>query len=311
MSYLTPTDPAIHRMVPTSSTVEKIAGGFGFTEGPLWLPDGSLLFSDIPNNKVMRWTPDSATSCFLDRSGCEHTGTPPGALVGSNGLTLDSQGRLTLCEHGNRRLSRREPDGALTVLATHYEGKRLNSPNDLVYHSSGALYFTDPPYGLAKQDDDPEKELPYNGVYRLAADGDLRLLYRDLTRPNGLAFSPDETVLYVANSDRARKLWMRFTVGTDGGLSGGAVLADVTSETAPGVPDGMKVDLEGNLYCTAPGGIRVMDSEGKHLGTLHFPEVPANLHWGDADGRTLYVTARTSVYRIRLGIPGVRPRILN
>jgi gluconolactonase len=197
------------------------------------------------------------------------------------------------------------------VLATHYEGKRLNSPNDLVYHSSGALYFTDPPYGLAKQDDDPEKELPYNGVYRLAADGDLRLLYRDLIRPNGLAFSPDETVLYVANSDRARKLWMRFTVGADGGLSGGAVLADVTSETAPGVPDGMKVDLEGNLYCTAPGGIRVMDSEGKHLGTLHFPEVPANLHWGDADGRTLYVTARTSVYRIRLGIPGVRPRILN
>jgi gluconolactonase len=306
--HLTVADPAIHRIVPASSKVEQIATGFGFTEGPVWMPDGSLLFSDIPNNSILRWTPGGKASVFRKPSGYDKNDAPEGAFIGSNGLTLDGQGRLTICEHGNGRVTRLEKDGKLTVLADKFEGKRLNSPNDAVYHSNGALYFTDPPYGFVKQDEDPKKELSFNGVFRFH-NGVLRLLYKELTRPNGLAFSPDEKILYVANSDRARKIWMRFTVGSDGGLSGGTVFYDTTEHTAPGVPDGMKIDREGNVYGTGPGGIWIIAPSGKHLGTLHFPEVPANLHWGEADGQTLYVTARTSVYRIKLGIPGIRPRI--
>jgi gluconolactonase len=299
-------DPAIDQIVPASATVQKLAGGFTFTEGPVWVRPGYLLFSDVPNNVIYKWTANSKVEVFRKPSGYSGTDAPAGAFIGSNGLTLDRQGRLVICEHGNGRVTRLEKDGKLTVLADKYEGKRLNSPNDAVYKKDEALYFTDPPYGLVKQDEDPKKELKFNGVYRLAA-GNLRLVYRELTRPNGLAFSPDEKYLYVGNSDPQRKIWMRFEVSNDGGLTNGKVFYDVTKETADGLPDGMKVDQKGNLYCTGPGGVWIFSPAGKHLGTIQPPETPANLAWGDADGKTLYITARTGLYRIVLQIPGIRP----
>ncbi len=297
-------DPALDAIVPPDAAIEKLATGFKFVEGPVWVHAGYLLFSDIPNNAVMKWTPDGTVSTFLKASG--YDGTGPGDLPGSNGLTLDHQGRLTICQHGNRRVTRLEKNGKLTVIADRYEGKRFSSPNDLVYKSDGSLYFTGPPYGLAKQDEDPGKELPFNGVYRVAG-GKVQLVYKDLSRPNGLAFSPGEKYLYVDNSDEKRKIWMRFEVKPDGTLRGGTVFYDVTKETEEGLPDGMKIDQKGNLYCTGPGGVWIFSPQGKHLGTIKPPEVPANCNWGDRDGKTLYMTARTSLYRVRLKIPGIRP----
>ncbi len=299
-------DAGLDMLIPAGAKIEKLAGNFGFTEGPVWMRGGFLVFSDIPNNTIHKWTLDGTVSVFRKPSGYDLNDAPAGAFIGSNGLTLDKDGRLTICEHGNRRVTRLEKDGTLTVLADKYEGKRLNSPNDAVYKSDGALYFTDPPYGLVKQDEDPKKELAYNGIFRLSG-GKLQLLSKELTRPNGLAFSPGEKYLYVANSDAKRKIWMRYEVGKDGSLANGKVLFDVTARSEAGVPDGMKIDRQGNLYCTGPGGIWVISPEAKHLGTIAPPEVPANLHWGNGDGKTLYITARTSLYRIRMNVAGIRP----
>ena len=297
---------AIDIIIPHNSMGEKLAGGFGFTEGPLWVRDGFLLFSDIPNNVIIKWDPRAGISEFLKPSGCHGCDAIPGAHIGSNGLTLDRQGRLIICEHGNRRLTRLEKDGRLTVLAEHYEGKRLNSPNDVVCKSDGALYFTDPPYGLPKRDTDPAKELSFNGLYRLA-EGRLQLLHERMSRPNGLAFSPDEKYLFVANSDPRGKIWMRFPVEAGGTLSRGEVFHDATQIQAEGLPDGLKADRLGHLYCTGPGGIWVLSPEGQHLGTIELPEIPANCNWGDDNGKTLYITARTGLYRIKLNIEGIRP----
>jgi gluconolactonase len=300
-------DPALDAIVPADATIEKVAGGFKFTEGPIWIHEGYLLFSDIPNNAIMQWTPDGKVSVFMKPSGYRGSAPFKGPESGSNGLTLDKQGRLTIAEHANRRVTLREKDGRLTVLAEKYEGKRLNSPNDLVWKSDGSLYFTDPPYGLQTQgDDDPLKELPFNGVFRVAS-GKLQLLIRDLTRPNGIAFSPDEKHLYIAVSDPVKKVWMRYDVKPDGTLANGKVFFDASSSKEDGLPDGMKVDQKGNVYGTGPGGVWIFSPEGKHLGTIKPPEVPANCNWGDAHGRTLYMTARTGLYRIHLKIAGVRP----
>lgn len=298
-------DPKLASVVATSARLDKIAGGFAFTEGPVWMPKGYLLFSDIPNNTIRKWASDTV-SLFLGHSGYGGTDAKVGAYIGSNGLTLDREGRLTICETGNRRVTRLEPDGVRTVLADRYLGKRLNSPNDLVYKSDGALYFTDPPHGLPKEDQDPKKELAFNGIYRLKGK-ELQLLSSDLTRPNGIAFSPDEKILYVANSDIHRKVWMRFDVRLDGTLEHERVFYDATAETADGPPDGMKVDERGNLYCTGPGGVWIFAPDGKHLGTIVLPETPANVGWGGADGKTLFITARTSVYRIQMQVRGVLP----
>ena len=288
-------------------TIEKLAGGFGFTEGPIWMRGGFLVFSDIPRNTIYKWDPATGEiSVFLHPSGYDGPPQPEGSLVGSNGLTLDSEGRLILCEHANRRVTRLESDGTKTVLASHYEGKRLNSPNDLVHNSKGVLYFTDPPYGLLGRDADPGKELPFNGVFRIV-DGQPKLLWDQLTKPNGLVFSPDESVLYVGNSDPAAKLWMRFEMKADGRLGAGDVFYDATSEAAPGNPDGMKVDVDGNCYFTGPGGIWVITPGGKHLTTIGLPEIPANLHWGGEAGDALYVTARTGLYRVNVEALGIRP----
>jgi gluconolactonase len=296
--------------------VEKVAGGFGFTEGPLWVRrDGSLLFSDLPNNAIMQWTQDGKVTVF--RKPVFAGPYPAGAQVGANGLTLDPEGFLISAEHGNRRIARtelvrnREPvyGGPVTVLADHYEGKQLNSPNDVILKRNGDIYFTDPP-GLYRNFPEgpgaPKQELDFNGLYRISAAGKLELLARDIPFPNGLAFSPDEKKLYVSNT-RPEKKWMVYDLKPDGGIANGRVFLDMTKEPGQGVPDGMKVDEEGNLYATGPGGVLIISSKGKHLGTIELPEIPSNCAFGDADGQTLFITARTSVYRIRLKVPGRLP----
>ncbi len=297
--------PGLDDIVPSGARIERVAEGFGCAEGPVWMPEGHLLFGDLPQNVIRRWHPDEGDSIVRTRTGYSPADVPPGPAMGSNGMTLDATDRLLICEPGNRRVTRQEADGSLTVLADRYEGKRLNSPNDLVCRSDGILYFTDPPHGLPGEDTHPGKELPFNGFYRLVG-GQLELLSDAMSRPNGIAFSPDERWLYVTNSDPKQKVWMRYAVADDGRIERGTVLLDLTGE--PGQPpDGMKVDIEGNLYLTGPGGLWIVSPAGAVLGRLRTELEPSNCAWGDADGRTLYLTAVSDLYRIRLKIPGVRP----
>jgi gluconolactonase len=301
-------DSAVDEIVPKDARLERLAGGFQFTEGPVWHPDGYLLFSDPNANTIYRWSPEGQVSIYRTKSG--YSGFDIGRYhqPGSNGLTVDRDGRLTINEHGNRRVVRLERPGNLTVLADRYEGKRLNSPNDLVYRSDGSLYFTDPPFGLPQAFDDPAKELPFSGVY-LVRDGKVILLTKELSGPNGVAFSPDEKYLYVDNWDLGRKVLMRYLVKLDGTLGAGKVFYDFTSEAEQVALDGIKVDQRGNVYVSAPRGVWILSPEGKALGRIELPEHDANFAWGDADGRTLYLTASTGLYRIRLNIPGVRPPV--
>lgn len=297
-------DPALDAIIAPDAKIEKLAGGFLFTEGPVWVREGGyLLFSDPNNNVIYRWSADDGVSIYRTHSG--YTGMNIGEYgqPGSNGLTLDAQGRLTINEHGNRRVTRLEKNGQLTVLADHYQGKRLNSPNDLVYRSDGALYFTDPPFGLPKFFEDPRKELPYSGVFCLI-NGELKLVSKDLTGPNGLAFSPDEKYLYVDNWDEKRKVIMRYDVQPDGTLSDGQVFLDATKEPGEDAWDGMKIDVKGNLYLSGPGGLWIVSPEGKHLGTIVGPEHPHNLAWGGEDHKTLYLAAQTGLYRLTVNISG-------
>ncbi len=304
-------DASLDAIVTPSAKLEKVAEGFTFTEGPVWVSatdksEGYLLFSDPNDNLIYRLTTEGEVSVFRAKSG--YTGGDIGEYhqPGSNGLTLDKQGRLTINQHGNRRVIRVEPRGNITVLADRYQGKRLNSPNDLVYKSDGALYFTDPPFGLPKVFDDPRKELPYSGVYR-AFNGSIQLVSTDLTGPNGLAFSPDERYLYVGNWDPRKKVVMRYEVQPDGSLANWSVFYDMTHAPGEDALDGIKVDQQGNLYVCGPGGIWILSPQGKHLGLIKGPEDPHNLAWGDDDGKTLYITALTGIYRIRVNIPGIRP----
>jgi gluconolactonase len=297
-------DPALDVIISPETKIEKLAGGFLFTEGPIWVRDGGyLLFSDPNNNLIYRWSADEGVSVYRTHSG--YTGIDIGEYgqPGSNGLTLDSSGRLTINEHGNRRVTRLEKNGQLTVLADRYEGKRLNSPNDLVYRSDGALYFTDPPFGLPKFFDDPRKELPFSGVYCLI-NGNLKLVSKDFTGPNGLAFSPDEKYLYVDNWDDKQKVILRYDVQPDGTLTNKTLFFDATSEPGEDAWDGLKVDIQGNLYASGPGGLWIISASGKHLGTISGPEHPHNMAWGGADRRTLYLAAQTGLYRIKFSIPG-------
>ena len=300
-------DPALDAVVSVDATVERVATGFGFVEGPVWTFDGALLFSDIPANNIVKLYPGHPAGIFRRPAG--YTGTEaraPGSHIGSNGLTFDREGRLLVAEHGDRRLTRVDVNGRATVIADRYDGKRLNSPNDVVVRSDGAIYFTDPPYGLPRQGQDPAKELPFSGIYRVA-NGKVQLLAQDLPFPNGLGFSPDERTLYVANSDPARRIWMRYAVNRDGTLGPGTVHYDATADAARGIPDGMKVDNAGNLVATGPGGVFFISPEGKLLGRIEMTEQPANVAFGGDDGRTLYVTARTSIYRVPLVGGGPRP----
>ncbi len=299
-------DPALDAIVPQGAVVEKLAEGFTFIEGPVWTPEGRLLFSDVNENTIYQYEPDGGLSVFRRPSGYDGADVAEYTQPGSNGLAVDAEGRLTLCEHGNRRITRLEKDGRLTVLADRHDGRRLNSPNDLTYRSDGTLYFTDPPFGLPKLYEDPRKELPYSGIY-VVRDGKLRLEAVELKGPNGLAFSPDEKHLYVDNWDETRKVVMRYDVALDGGLTGGRVFFDMKEAPEPEALDGLKVDTRGNVYVSGPGGLWILSPEGRHLGTIRTPELAANFAWGDRDGRTLYMTARHGLYRIRLGVSGLRP----
>jgi gluconolactonase len=288
-------DPAFDALVAPAAVIEKVAGGFKFTEGPLWRPDGTLWFSDVQGNVVRSVTPDGKVTALIENAGGKST-APPDSYIGPNGMAQAPDGSVWMVQHFNRQIVRINADRSMTPMVSTFEGKRLNSPNDLVFAKDGSLYFTDPPYGLLKQDGDPGKEVRFNGVYRFAG-GRLQALVRDLNRPNGLAFSPDFKRLYVNNSDPARNVVMRYDVAADGTLAAGRVFADLTSKTA-GLADGLKVDAQGNVYTTGPGGVWVLSSEGKHLGTIAPPEIAANCGWGE-DGKTLYMTAATGIYRIR------------
>lgn len=300
-------DPRLDTLLPQDARMEQLADGFDWSEGPTWIKDGGyLLFSDIPRNSVMKWKEGEGVSLFMKPAG--YTGVVDYMPEpGSNGLTVDPQGRVVFCEHGDRRVSRLEKNGGKKTLVDSYQGKRLNSPNDAVYQSNGDLYFTDPPYGLPKNFDDPRRELDFCGVYRLGRDGVLTLLTKELTRPNGLAFSPDEKTLYVAQSDPAAAIWMAFEVKPDGTLGKGRKFFDATAwvkEGRKGLPDGMKVDVAGNLFATGPGGLHIF-ADGTHLGTLETGQATGNCAWGD-DGSTLYIQADMYLLRIKLTTQGSR-----
>lgn len=281
---------AFKSLFPEDATVERVATGFRFTEGPVWFVEEScLLFSDIPTNEILKLTPDHQVATFRHPSG------------NSNGLTRDREGQLIACEHSNRRVTRTEKGGSITVLADKFQGKKLNSPNDVVAKSDGAIYFTDPPYGI-KSD---QQEQPIQGVYRLSPDGkELTVIAGDFEKPNGLAFSPDEKRLYIDDSSHRRHIRV-FDVHDDGYLSNSRIFHDMNTKE-PGSPDGIKVDVRGHVYCTGPKGVWVFDTEGIHQGTIVTPEKPANCAWGDSDWQSLYITARTSVYKIRVNVPGIK-----
>ena len=299
-------DPAMDAIVGPNPKIFKLAEGFRFTEGPVWVRDGGyLLFSD-PNSNVIYKYKEGQLSPFRSPSGYSGADIAEYGQPGSNGLALDSQGRLTINEHGNRRVTRVEKDRSVTLLADRFDGKRLNSPNDLVYRSDGTLYFTDPPFGLPKFFEDPRKELSFSGVYSLHK-GKLRLISKDFTGPNGLAFSPDEKYLYVGNWDEKKKMVMRYEANADGTLSNGQVFFDMTSAPGEEALDGIKVDQLGNLYVSGPGGLWVISAAGKHLGTINAPKHIHNMAWGDADGKTLYLCARSALYRMPLKVGGARP----
>jgi gluconolactonase len=309
-------DPALDKILPPDTKIEKLAEGFDWTEGPVWVQGkkakeaGYLLFSDIPPNSIYKWSEGQGITLFMKPSGC-HADCDPLKEPGSNALAVDKRGSLIMCEHGDRRLARlaslAQPAGKQLPLATKYDGKRFNSPNDLVIHSSGDIFFTDPPYGLsqkdpAKKDQFPGQELKIQGVYRLDTKGKVSLVTDALERPNGIALSPDEKTLYVANSHPPRPIWMAFDVKPDRTVANGRVFFDATALIAKtkrtGNPDGMKVDKDGNLFATGPGGVLIFSPQGKHLGTILTGQATANVAFGD-DGSTLYITADPFLARVK------------
>lgn len=297
-------DPRFEKIVPHDAVLEKVAAGFAWAEGPVWNRAGEyLLFSDVPNNSIIRWKADEGPSVFVKPSGYTGKEQFTGREPGSNGLTFDAEGRLVFCQHGDRRISRLEKDGSRMTLVDNYQGKRLNSPNDLVYKSNGDLYFTDPPFGLPRAFDDPKKELPFQGVYRLSRNGKLTLLTTEVKAPNGIAFSPDEKRLYVADS--ALGLWFVFNVKADGTLAPGKVFFDGREESKgrPGVADSLKVDVHGNIFAAAPGGLYVLSPDGALLGRFDLGTATGNCAWGE-DGSTLFITSNSILYRIRLNTKG-------
>lgn len=299
-------NPSLDQLISKDATLEILAEGFDWSEGPLWVEsENFLLFSDIPPNTVFRWDSINGLQVYLKPSGYTDT-IKRGGEVGSNGLLLDPENNLVLCQHGDRRLARlasnlSDPKAVFETVVDNYQGKRLNSPNDATYGKNGDLYFTDPPYGLEYNMEDPKKEIPFQGVYRLSASGELQLLTDQLSRPNGIALSPDQSKLYVANSDPQRAIWMEYQIAPDGGLDEGRVFYDAT-ELVPsrkGLPDGLKVDDAGNIFATGPGGVWIFDAVGNHLGTLRTGEATSNCALGN-NNKYLYITADMYLMRIAL-----------
>jgi gluconolactonase len=304
-------DPKLDVYIPKDAKIEKLADGFEWAEGPVWVRDGGyLLFSDVPHNVVHRWSADKGLTEFLKPSGYTGKDPPPGPKEpGSNGLTIGPDGQLVLCQHGDRRVAKLNKTGAFETLADRFEGKRFNSPNDLCFDKAGNLYFTDPPYGLPDTFKSALRELPFTGVYRVSKEGKLSLVSKDMTAPNGVALSPDEKTLYVANSDREKPVYVAFELNDDGTAKSSRVLFDATEGVKAkkkGSPDGLKVAADGTLFATGPGGVIVITADGKHLGTIapgaDFPT--ANCAFGDADGKTLYLTSDMNLCRVKLNVKG-------
>ncbi len=307
-------DPRLDALMDPAAPIEVLAEGFDWSEGPVWLAEpGYVVFSDVPQNTVFKWTPAEGLTTWLTPSGYTD-GPPRGGETGSNGLAVDAEGRLLLCQHGDRRVARLSDalpssgpvkDPSYETIADKWDGKRFNSPNDLAVHSSGAIYFTDPPYGLVKNWDDPAKETDFQGVFRVSSDGGVRIEDDSLNAPNGVAFSPDEQILYVAQSDAKKPYVFAYDVGADGALTNRRVLFDAShlSKTRKGMPDGLKVDAQGNLFVTGPGGVLVLTPEGEHLGTIRTGGLIANCAFGD-DGHTLYMTSDDRFCRVRLKAKG-------
>jgi gluconolactonase len=300
-------DPEFDRLVDPDTAIELLAANrFEWAEGPVWdAVDRRVLFSDIPRNRIWEWSQTSGLKAFLEPSGYTGAAAFAGREPGSNGLAFNKTGELLMCQHGDRRIAK-WVGGKFVTLADRYAGKRLNSPNDLAIRSNGDVYFTDPPYGLPRQLEDPGRELDFQGVYRLSAKGELTLLTRELSRPNGLAFSPDEKTLYVANSDPGKAVLMAYPVAADGTLGTGKVFFDATAAVGkqrPGLPDGLKVSTDGTVWATGPGGVLVYSPQGKHLGTLATGVATANLAFGD-DGSTVYLTADKNLARVRTKVQG-------
>lgn len=297
----------LDNIIAPDAKIEILAEGYAWSEGPLWVKNGEyLLFTDIPPNRVMRWKEGESAKIYLEPSGYTDT-TARGGEPGANGLLLDSAGNLILCQHGDRRVARmnatlEQPNSEFITLANRWNGKRLNSPNDAVFDKKGNLYFTDPPYGLEKQMDDPAKEIPFQGVYRLRRDGKVELLLDSLTRPNGIAFSPDEKTLYVANSDPQKAIWMAYEVQSDGSLKNGRVFYNATSKISkemPGLPDGLKINAQGIIFATGPGGVWIFQPDGIALGRIDTGQPTANCTFGN-DGKALYITANMYLMRVWL-----------
>ena len=288
-------NPAFRNLVPEQATLEKVASGFIFTEGPVWHGSGEyLVWTDIIGDTIWKWTPGQGTSIFMRPSGK------------ADGMTYDHQGRLVVAGWSSRTVWRLEPDGSTTTLASHYQGKKLNTPNDIVVKSDGSIYFTDPSNGIRNSGmecTDIQKYIDYEAVFRLDLENSsLTLLLDDMINPNGLCFSPDESLLYI--NDTPRRHIRVFDVEPDGSISNDRLFAELIHDD-PGGPDGMKVDVEGNVYCTGPGGVWVTDPKGNHLGRILTPEDCANFAFGGSDMKTMYFTARSSVYRMRLSVPGI------
>ena len=300
-------DPVIDNLVPANVQIEVLAEGFDWSEGPVWVADGDyVLFSDIPPNRIYKWKAGEGKSVYLEGAG--YTGnTSRGGEKGTNGLLLNAGGKLVMCQHGDRAVSMMDaplsaPVAEFTILAESYDGMRFNSPNDAAFRSNGDLYFTDPPYGLEQGMEDPAKEIDFQGVYRLDTEGNVHLLTDQMTRPNGIAFSPDEKTLYVANSDPDLAIWMAFDVADDGSVSNDRVFFDATSMVGgnnKGLPDGLKVNPDGFVFATGPGGVLIFSPDRKHLGTIRTGEATANCAFGN-DGEYLYMTADMYLCRVKL-----------
>lgn len=289
--FLLVKDDKIKSIVPEDAVIENIGDGFQFTEGPVWSPKGYLLFTDIPANRIYKWSPEGPVEVYMEPTG------------NANGLMFDRNGDLIMCQHSLRQIARDNKAGGFETICDNFAGKRFNSPNDLSIRSDGIIYFTDPPYGLEKGADDPAKELSFLGVF-MYKKGEVYLIDSTLSMPNGIILSPNEKYLYVANSNRqtGEKQWVRYKVKKDGNVKDRELFADASKIEERGGPDGMTVDNDGNLYVTGPGGVLVYDPSGTWLGSIKFPEVPANCCFGGPEGRTLFATARTSVYKIKLNV---------
>jgi gluconolactonase len=298
-------DPGLDALIAPGTAIERAATGFKFLESPLWRRSlGVLWFSDVVGNVVYQLAPDGKVTEILNPGGYDGHSLPAGGFIGPNGMAAGPNGTVTLLQHGNRRIVSIAPDHKVTVLLDRYEGQRFNSPNDLVYAPDGSFYFTDPPYGLPKRNDDPDKDMKFNGVFRYA-NGKLQLLIKDIPTPNGIGFSPDYKTLYLTDTQGARKQWVAYDVTADGGLANRRVFLDASDHTERGALDGLRVDAAGNVWATGPGGIWVISPQGKHLGTIHQPEPAASVTFGD-DGKTLYIAATTSLYKLRVKATGQR-----